>query len=135
MKAIHPAYDDVRHHYPIIHPDFKRDFTFAFCSGPSILTSHRRPSFRKGMRYAASGTMRPLCCSSESAASAWQTTQRTSAVLSLICWHSVELMYAPSGADRTASRSCSVMFDARKAIHLRESSVQFPYASSKRRLK
>lgn len=104
------------------------------CSGPSILTSHRRPSFRKGMRYAASGTMRPLCCSSESAASAWQTTQRTSAVLSLICWHSVELMYAPSGADRTASRSCSVMFDARKAIHLRESSVQFPYASSKRRL-
>ena len=33
MKAIHPAYDDVRHHYPIIHPDFKRDFTLHFAVG------------------------------------------------------------------------------------------------------
>jgi outer membrane protein assembly factor BamA len=33
MKAIHPAYEDIRHHYPIIHPNFKRDFTFHFAVG------------------------------------------------------------------------------------------------------
>ena len=33
MKAINPAYDDSRHHYPIIHPQFHRDFTLHFAVG------------------------------------------------------------------------------------------------------
>ena len=33
MKAINPAYTDVRHHYPIIHPHFKRDFALHFAVG------------------------------------------------------------------------------------------------------
>lgn len=33
MKAINPAYEDARHHYPIIHPNFGRDFTFHFAVG------------------------------------------------------------------------------------------------------
>ncbi len=33
MKAVHPAYGDTRRHYPIIHPDFKRDFTLHFAVG------------------------------------------------------------------------------------------------------
>lgn len=33
MKAVHPAYTDARHHYPIIHPNFKRDFTLHFAVG------------------------------------------------------------------------------------------------------
>lgn len=33
MKAIHPAYEDSRRHFPIIHPDFKRDFSFHFAVG------------------------------------------------------------------------------------------------------
>lgn len=33
MKAINPAYSDARHHYPVIHPNFKRDFTFNFAVG------------------------------------------------------------------------------------------------------
>lgn len=33
MKAIHPAYTDSRHHYPIIHPNFGRDFTLHFAVG------------------------------------------------------------------------------------------------------
>lgn len=33
MKAINPAYDDVRRHYPVIHPDFGRDFAFHFAVG------------------------------------------------------------------------------------------------------
>ena len=33
MKAIHPAYEDAERHYPIIHPNFKRDFTFHFAVG------------------------------------------------------------------------------------------------------
>lgn len=33
MKAIHPAYEDSRRHYPIIHPNFKRDFSFHFAVG------------------------------------------------------------------------------------------------------
>ena len=33
MKAIHPAYDDSRRHFPIIHPNFKRDFSFHFAVG------------------------------------------------------------------------------------------------------
>ena len=33
MKAINPAYDDARHHYPIIHPQFHRDFTLHFAVG------------------------------------------------------------------------------------------------------
>ena len=32
MKAIHPAYTG-RQHFPIIHPKFKRDFTFHFAVG------------------------------------------------------------------------------------------------------
>ena len=32
MKAIHPAYRG-RDHYPIVHPNFKRDFTFHFAVG------------------------------------------------------------------------------------------------------
>ena len=33
MKAIHPAYTDHHRHYPIAHPNFKRDFTFHFAVG------------------------------------------------------------------------------------------------------
>lgn len=33
MKAVHPAYEDSRRHFPIIHPNFKRDFTFHFAVG------------------------------------------------------------------------------------------------------
>lgn len=33
MKAINPAYEDARHHYPIIHPQFHRDFTLHFAVG------------------------------------------------------------------------------------------------------
>ena len=33
MKAIHPAYKDSRRHFPIIHPNFKRDFSFHFAVG------------------------------------------------------------------------------------------------------
>ena len=33
MKAINPAYSDARHHYPIIHPRFKRDFAIHFAVG------------------------------------------------------------------------------------------------------
>lgn len=33
MKAVHPAYTDARRHFPIIHPNFKRDFTFHFAVG------------------------------------------------------------------------------------------------------
>lgn len=33
MKAVHPAYTDKRRHFPIIHPDFKRDFTLHFAVG------------------------------------------------------------------------------------------------------
>lgn len=33
MKAVHPGYTDSRRHFPIIHPDFKRDFTFHFAVG------------------------------------------------------------------------------------------------------
>ncbi len=33
MKAINPAYTDARHHYPIIHPNFKRDFSLHFAVG------------------------------------------------------------------------------------------------------
>ncbi len=33
MKAIHPAYTDIRNHYPIVHPDFRRDFTLHFAVG------------------------------------------------------------------------------------------------------
>ena len=33
MKAINPAYTSPRQHYPIIHPNFSRDFTFHFAVG------------------------------------------------------------------------------------------------------
>lgn len=33
MKAINPAYQDSKLHYPIIHPDFKRDFALHFAVG------------------------------------------------------------------------------------------------------
>ena len=33
MKAVHPAYTDARRHYPIIHPDFGRDFNLHFAVG------------------------------------------------------------------------------------------------------
>lgn len=33
MKAINPAYKDSKRHYPLIHPDFSRDFTFHFAVG------------------------------------------------------------------------------------------------------
>ena len=33
MKAIHPAYTDSKTHFPIIHPKWKRDFTFHFAVG------------------------------------------------------------------------------------------------------
>ncbi len=33
MKAVNPAYTDARNHYPIIHPNFHRDFTLHFAVG------------------------------------------------------------------------------------------------------
>ena len=33
MKAINPAVPSGRLHYPLIHPNFKRDFTFHFAVG------------------------------------------------------------------------------------------------------
>lgn len=33
MKAINPAFDDARRHYPVVHPDFKRDFSLHFAVG------------------------------------------------------------------------------------------------------
>ena len=33
VKAIHPAYTDSKRHFPIAHPNFKRDFTFHFAVG------------------------------------------------------------------------------------------------------
>lgn len=33
MKAINPAYDDARRHFPLIHPRMSRDFTFHFAVG------------------------------------------------------------------------------------------------------
>ena len=33
MKAINPAYTDARRHYPLIHPNFHRDFTLHFAVG------------------------------------------------------------------------------------------------------
>ncbi len=33
MKAVNPAYTDSRQHFPIAHPNFKRDFTFHFAVG------------------------------------------------------------------------------------------------------
>ncbi|MCR4921421.1 MAG: BamA/TamA family outer membrane protein [Bacteroidaceae bacterium] len=33
MKAIHPAYTDTRHHYPLLYPDFGRDFNLHFAVG------------------------------------------------------------------------------------------------------
>ena len=33
MKAVNPAYTDARRHYPILHPNFKRDFHLHFAVG------------------------------------------------------------------------------------------------------
>ncbi len=33
MKAVNPTYSDARNHYPLIHPNLKRDFTFHFAVG------------------------------------------------------------------------------------------------------
>jgi len=33
MKAVNPAYETSREHYPVLHPDFSRDFTFHFAVG------------------------------------------------------------------------------------------------------
>lgn len=33
MKAIHPGFTDSRRHFPFLHPNFKRDFTFHFAVG------------------------------------------------------------------------------------------------------
>ncbi len=33
MKAVHPAYTDAKRHFPIIHPNFNRDFTLHFAVG------------------------------------------------------------------------------------------------------
>ena len=33
MKAVHPAYTDARRHFPIIQPNFRRDFTLHFAVG------------------------------------------------------------------------------------------------------
>ena len=33
MKAVNPSYTSQRQHFPIIHPKFKRDFTFHFAVG------------------------------------------------------------------------------------------------------
>ena len=33
MKAVNPAYDSKEEHYPVLHPDFSRDFAFHFAVG------------------------------------------------------------------------------------------------------
>lgn len=33
MKAINPVYESGRNRYPIVHPDFSRDFAFHFAVG------------------------------------------------------------------------------------------------------
>jgi hypothetical protein len=33
MKAVNPAYEDAKRHYPVIHPDLGRDFAFHFAVG------------------------------------------------------------------------------------------------------
>ena len=33
MKAINPAYETQREHFPVLHPNFGRDFTFHFAVG------------------------------------------------------------------------------------------------------
>lgn len=33
MKGVNPAYEVSKEHYPILHPDFSRDFTFHFAVG------------------------------------------------------------------------------------------------------
>lgn len=33
MKAVNPAYETTREHYPLVHPNFNRDFTFHFAVG------------------------------------------------------------------------------------------------------
>ena len=33
MKAINPAFEDTRRHYPLVYPKFSRDFTFHFAVG------------------------------------------------------------------------------------------------------
>ena len=33
MKAVDPAYSDHIGHYPLLHPDFRRDFTLHFAVG------------------------------------------------------------------------------------------------------
>ena len=33
MKAINPAYENSREHYPFLHPKWSRDFTFHFAVG------------------------------------------------------------------------------------------------------
>ena len=33
MKAVNPAYETSREHYPIMHPSFSRDFSFHFAVG------------------------------------------------------------------------------------------------------
>ena len=33
MKAVNPAYRNSKEHYPLIHPDFGRDFAFHFAVG------------------------------------------------------------------------------------------------------
>ena len=33
MKAVNPAYETKREHYPVIHPNFDRDFSFHFAVG------------------------------------------------------------------------------------------------------
>lgn len=33
MKAVNPAYETKKEHFPIIHPKFSRDFAFHFAVG------------------------------------------------------------------------------------------------------
>ena len=33
MKAVNPAYETSREHYPLLYPNFKRDFAFHFAVG------------------------------------------------------------------------------------------------------
>jgi hypothetical protein len=33
MKAVHPAFKDAKRHFPIIHPNFNRDFSLHFAVG------------------------------------------------------------------------------------------------------
>ncbi len=33
MKAVNPAYTTSKEHYPLLHPDFSRDFAFHFAVG------------------------------------------------------------------------------------------------------